>query len=152
MMLIHDGDWWWLMMMMIIDDVMTIRMLFHPPGMYLVPSLRKPSIPERYSTVTTTMSSLNISHYFFSFYHIIFVKVISVQIFESWFPHNELSSKIWSATLSLKASKKDDHRSQRLVNLVHVVMMVMMIYILWWVSVCLSVCHEKWSLPPESLL
>ena len=47
-------------MMMMIDDVMTIRGLFHPPGMYLVPSLRKPSIPERYSTVTTTMSSLNI--------------------------------------------------------------------------------------------
>ena len=31
------------------------------------------------------------------------------------------------------------------------VMMVMVIYILWW-SVCLSVCHEKWSLPPGSLL
>ena len=29
--------------------------------------------------------------------------------------------------------------------------MMMMIYILWW-SVCLSVCHEKWSLPPGSLL
>ena len=30
-------------------------------------------------------------------------------------------------------------------------MMMVMIYILWW-SVCVSVCHEKWSLPPGSLL
>ena len=28
---------------------------------------------------------------------------------------------------------------------------LMMIYILWW-SVCVSVCNEKWSLPPGSLL
>jgi hypothetical protein len=41
------------------------------------------------------------------------------------FPHNELSSKIWSASLSFKAGEKDDHRPQRLVNLV-VMMRVMM--------------------------
>ena len=62
---VQPQDTYLVIMMMMIDDVMTIRGLFHPPGMYLVPSLRKPSIPERYSTVTTTMSSLNISHDFF---------------------------------------------------------------------------------------
>ena len=43
------------------------------------------------------------------------------------------------------------HPGHSIMRIQVITMMIVVIYILWW-SVCLSVCHEKSSLPPGSFL